>query len=106
MDADIEGCKVKHGKLFDDINAAIFEVDPAEINFKFNTDEYESEVCTILPRLETTTSVEDVQYIVFEEFYKWFGRVALPDAFSSVEYYEFLANKIWLIWFEYKGIQL
>jgi len=38
--------------LFDEVSSILFRHDPIGINFETNTDEYEPEVGTILPRLK------------------------------------------------------
>ena len=43
------------------------------INFDTNTDEYEPEAGTILPRLKSCQSESDVSRVVYEEFERWFG---------------------------------
>jgi hypothetical protein len=63
----------RYGSLYEFVLDLLFEVDPAGINFETNTDEYEPEVDTILPRLEGDKTVEDLQKIVYEEFMRWFG---------------------------------
>jgi hypothetical protein len=68
----------------------LFIEDPAGINFETNTDEYEPEVGTILPRLHDCRSLDDVNRVVREEFLKWFGgTAAFPDKYPK------LANRIW-----------
>ena len=59
--------------LYDALLAVLFRHDPAGINFGSNTDEYEPEVDTILPRLERCASMEDARCMVFAEFTHWFG---------------------------------
>src|SRR5690606_37305717 len=46
---------------------------PCGVAFEENTDEYEAEVGTILPRLRSCASADDVQRVVHEEFCRWFG---------------------------------
>ena len=58
----------RFGSLYDFVLALLFEVDPVGINFETNTDEYEPEVDTILPRLESGLAVQDLQNVVHEEF--------------------------------------
>ena len=48
--------------------------DPIGINFEDNTDEYDPEAGTILPRLRRDLSVEKTTGIVHEEFVRWFER--------------------------------
>ena len=51
----------------------LFEEDPVGINFGDNTDEYDPEVRTILPRLVDCSSPDEIQTVVSEEFRRWFG---------------------------------
>jgi hypothetical protein len=78
------------GTLYEFLSALLFEVDPAGINFETNTDEYEPEVGTVLPRLRNTQTVQEVQVIVHEEFVRWFG-VATA---GPVERYAAIARRI------------
>ena len=89
-----EQLKKQYGILFERISAVLFEADPIGINFESNTDEYEPEVGTILPRLRKSTCVQDVEKIVYEEFCHWFS---VTDA-GPKEIYEPIASKIWEIW--------
>ena len=62
-----------YGQLFDDLSALLFRHDPMGINFEDNSDEYELEVGTILPRLRGAQGPDDVETIVRQEFSRWFG---------------------------------
>lgn len=64
------------------------------INFEHNTDEYDAEAGTILPRLETCLTVESVRAVVHEEFVRWFGS---DVAGEGVRYHE-AAERIWQAW--------
>lgn len=64
--------KAEYGKLFDAISALLFRADPIGINFDENLDEYDPETGTILPRLKTCKSADDVLRVVHEEFVRWF----------------------------------
>jgi hypothetical protein len=68
--------------------------DPIEINFEYNTDEYEPEARTILPRLRTCHSAEDVLTVVHEEFQRWFD----PEIAGPREKYSTIANDVWTLW--------
>jgi hypothetical protein len=76
----------RFGTLYDFLLALLFEVDPAGINFETNTDEYEPEVDTILPRLEGNQTVDDLQRLIHEEFVRWFAveRAGPPTKYSSI----------------------
>ena len=86
MNAEREQLKKQYGTLFDTVAALLFQNDPMGINFGDNTDEYDPETGTILPRLAGAKSVEDVQTIVYEEFCRRFGDVeARPrEAYGEV----------------------
>jgi len=82
------------GALFDEVSAALFRDDPIGINFNTNTDEYDPEVGTILPRLKGCESAADVTRVVHEEFVRWFdARTAGP-----ISRYESVAATIWQLW--------
>ena len=86
--------KREYGELYDDISALLFRYDPVGINFADNSDEYEPEVGTILPRLRTCHSPEDVRKVVHEEFVSWFDSAnAGPE-----ERYSMIASEIWERW--------
>ena len=84
--------KIIYGELFDTTTALLFRLDPIGINYKTNTDEYEPEVGTILPRLKSCQSRDDVCRIVHEEFVRWFGD-ARPQ-----KNYELIAAELWELW--------
>jgi hypothetical protein len=95
MNAKRDALKQEYGKLFVAISEALFAADPVGINFEENTDEYEAEVGTILPRLSSARSAEDVHTIVYEEFCHWFG----PSPVSGPrEKYAAVASEIWSLW--------
>lgn len=74
--------------------AILFRHDPIGINFEQNTDEYEPEVGTLLPRLSQALSPEDVQTLLHEEFVRWFDAdIAGPKA-----KYAPIADEIWNLW--------
>jgi hypothetical protein len=77
--------------LYDRLAAILFEEDPAGINFEDNTDEYEPEVRTTLPRLKDCRSVQDVQAVVHEEFIRWFD----AETVGPRERYHKIATRIW-----------
>lgn len=84
----------QYGKLFDATASLLCRHDPVRINLDFNTDEYEPEVGTILPRLHSCKSEEDVRRVVHEEFVRWFDEhTAGPE-----ERYTQIAAEIWQLW--------
>ncbi len=76
----------------------LFRLDPVGLNFETNTDEYSSEVGTILPRLKDAKSDCDVLTIVQEEFAHWFN--LSDDQLARLKYHE-LAVEIWRLWREH-----
>lgn len=88
------GSRRRYGLLFDKVSSILFEADLQEINFEKNTDEYDPEAATILPRLTLANSVDDVALIVYEEFCKWFGN----DEAGSISQYLEVAEQIWKVW--------
>lgn len=97
--ADYKLLKEKYGLLFSRISAALFEADPIGINFESNTDEYDPETATILPRLNDAGSVTEVETIIHEEFCRWFS---LENA-GSKEKYRSVARVIWEISSQFNG---
>jgi len=89
-----EELKARHRVLFSEVSAILFELDPIGINFEDNTDEYDAEAGTILPRLETCRTVEDVRAVVHQEFVRWFSP---EDARDEARYHE-AAARIWEVW--------
>lgn len=92
--AENKRLKAQYGRLFDDVAEVLFRHDPIGINFEDNTDEYEPEARTILPRLRTCANSDEVVAVVFEEFQKWFG----PQIAGGKERYSSLSEEIWLRW--------
>ncbi len=91
--------QAQYGELFDSTEALLFRHDPIGINFEDNTDEYEAEVRTILPRLNTCHSVPDVQKVVHEEFVRWFDdQIAGPP-----ERYAQIAFELWEMWMAHQA---
>jgi hypothetical protein len=88
----------EYRELFDSVSSLLFRHDPIEINFETNTDEYEPEVGTILPRLRDCASEADVLRVVHEEFVRWFD----PDTAGSADRYEEISKEIWQHWLEFQ----
>ncbi len=87
--------RAAYGELFDATAALLFCHDPISISFgNPNTDEYEPEVETILPRLSNCHSSEEVRRVVHEEFVRWFG----ADTAGPQERYEQIASELWQLW--------
>ena len=69
----------------------LFDEDPALVNYEVNIAEYEPEVRTILPRLRNCRSSEEVEQILREELWTWFGYHALV----STAKYQSMAQRVW-----------
>lgn len=94
VELEQEMLRKQYGSLFDDVAALLFKHDPIGINFDDNTDEYESEARTILPRLNHCHSTEDALRVVHEEFVRWFD----PSIAGPQERYTEIAAEIWQLW--------
>jgi hypothetical protein len=87
--------KAEYGQLFDAVSALFFRHDPIGIAFENeNTDEYDPETGTILPRLRACKSSTDVRRIVHEEFCRWFG----SETAGPAEKYTQIADETWQLW--------
>jgi hypothetical protein len=83
-----------YGTLFDGVSAILFRHDPVGINFDSNTDEYDPEARTILPRLWSCASEEDALRTIHEEFQRWFD----ADTAGPASRYKEAATEIWSLW--------
>lgn len=90
--------RAEYRPLYDQLTALLFHLDPVGINHEQNTDEYEPEVGTILPRLGHCQSESDVCRVVHEEFVKWFGE----DTAGPQARYVSVAAEIWPLWLGFK----
>lgn len=87
--------KAEYGHLFDSVSALLFRHDPIGIAFDSeNTDEYDPETGTILPRLRGCESLSDTLRVVHEEFVRWFD----ADNGGPEERYGEIASEIWQLW--------
>ena len=80
-----------YGAAYVRLRDILFREDPIGINFEENTDEYEPEVDTILPRLRHASSVDDIRQVVHEEFVKWFD----TSTAGPPEKYQVVAERVW-----------
>jgi len=94
----MEKARVKqiYKELYSEVEEILFRNDPVRINFESNTDEYDPEVSTILPRLKDAKSEADVHFIVHDECVKWFGSIVAGD--KSQQSYKDAAREIWDAW--------
>jgi hypothetical protein len=93
--------EAEYGELFDAVAKLLFNADPMGINFEVNPDEYHPEVGTILPRLRSCQSTNDVR-VTHEAFTRWFG----ADAAGPAESYRQIAPDIWRLWSTRNGSEL
>lgn len=87
--------KAEYGRLFDCVAALLFRHHPVGIAFdNENTDEYEPEAGTILPRLRGCESPADALRVIHEEFVRWFE----ADIAGPEERYSEIAAEVWQLW--------
>ena len=87
----------QYKSLYSELEAILFRIDPMELDFGDNTDEYSPEVGTILPRLSGAKSVDHVRVIVIEEFVRWFGEDGDESAITP-NLSDQIALEIWEAW--------
>jgi hypothetical protein len=92
--AERQRLKAEYRELFDEVAELLFRHDPVGINFDDNADEYEPEVGTILPRLRSCQSEDDVRRVVHQEFVRWFD----ASIAGSEDHYAKIATEIWERW--------
>lgn len=83
--------KEQYGDQFEWLSRLFFENDPIGINFGDNTDEYEPEVGTILPRIAECEGAKDLERVIHEEFQRWFDE----DTAGPRERYSRIAELAW-----------
>lgn len=82
--------------LFKKVVEILFKHDPMGIDYEVNTNEYEPEAGTIIPRLATCSKLIEARKVIYEEFIRWF----YDDVGSESEYTE-VAKEIWNTWIDY-----
>jgi hypothetical protein len=83
--------QTKDPEFFAAVSGAMFQHDLLGINFGDNTDEYDAEAGTVIPRLGACFSVEDTARVLHEEFVAWFGSETAGDIAS----FRALASDVW-----------
>ena len=84
--------KTEYADLFEAVSALLYRHDPIGIAFdNENTDEYDLETGTILPRLRNCESASDVQRVVHDQFVRWFD----AGTAGSSQRYSVIASEIW-----------
>lgn len=92
--------KARYVQLFNSVSARLFRHDPMRIAFEVNTDEYDLEARTILPRLHSCQSSADAQRVIHEEFVHWFDAATA----GPQEAYAEIASEIWQLWLAQKPV--
>jgi hypothetical protein len=64
--------KERYRGLYDELLDIFFRHDPMQLGYETNRDEYDPEVMAILPRLERSATVSEVERIIREEFIRLF----------------------------------
>jgi hypothetical protein len=94
--SDRKRLKDDYKKLRQVVDAAIRSEDPIGLlAFSAPADEYDPEVGTILPRLRSVKSEEELGTIVHEEFVRWFG----ASVAGRRKAYDNIAREIWRNYF-------
>lgn len=86
--------RLQYGDLYDRLLEIFFRLDPMGINFEVNTDEYDPEVRTVIPRIAEADSPVVLCRIIHQEFVRWFGRTGTGEE----EDYQALAQEVWQTW--------
>lgn len=85
-----------YAPLHAELRAILNYYDPVDlIRVGAPEDEYENELSTILPRLSEASDPSDVQHVLHEEFFRWFG-----EGITMFNYAEFepVAADVWAAW--------
>ena len=88
---DEEKVRRSDPQFFEAVSRAMFEHDLIGINYETNTDEYDAEAGTVIPRLDSCDSGDDVATVLHEEFTSWFGQ----DMAGGRARYVDLGEEIW-----------
>ena len=99
MTVNRDRLKKEYKELFFELQGILFSHDLMGINFETNTDEYDPELGTILPRLKTAKNTIEVSNLIAEEFEKWFDSEEANKIPRSA--YDSLATEIWAAWRKY-----
>ena len=91
--ASRQAVQARDPSFFAAVSGAMFKHDPIGINFEGNTDEYDAEAGTVIPRLSMCRSPDDVASVLHEEFQSWFG----AETAGTLASYVGLAAEIWLL---------
>lgn len=82
--------KTAYKDLVATVSAILFRYDPADLNYGFNPDEYESEAETIVARLGDCRSEDEVVRLVESELEQWFDEETAAAATIPA-----IAHELW-----------
>jgi hypothetical protein len=88
-----EAARAADPQFFAAVSNTMFEHDPIGINFTINTDEYDPEAGTVIPRLSACQTVDNVTTVLHEEFVQWFGADIAGHRAAYIE----LAQALWTL---------
>jgi hypothetical protein len=86
-----ENSKLKFGGLYQELNNLFFNIDPFDLNYESNLDEYESEVCALLPELHPNIKSKEIYESLIKVCSHFFGRQTIEEAVPKLKV---LATKI------------
>ena len=87
--------KEAYRELYEELVRILYRHDPIGLaSSGAPHDEYEPEVGTIIPRLGSAASAEDVTRIVYEEFCRWFGAESTT---GPQKVYAPIGDEVWLL---------
>jgi hypothetical protein len=86
-----------YGELLERVTELLARHDPIGlIELGMPMDEYEPEVGTIVPRLRSASSPDDVRRIVHEEFERWID----SDTGGPPSHYDAVGDELWALWLD------
>jgi hypothetical protein len=85
--------------IYAEVADILFRHDPIGIAFADNTDEYEPEVDTILPRLADARDAADARKVLHEELVRWFS----PEDAGPEERHFALADEVWAAYTRFRA---
>src|SRR5262245_14038977 len=81
----------QYGETYEVVNTLFFEVDPFDLNYGNNVDEYECEVWEVLPQLVENLTEDDLLKILESACRRSFGKQTVKEGFPKLKV---LASKI------------
>jgi hypothetical protein len=84
----------QYPKLYNEVSAVMFKIDPIGINYQTNTDEYDFEAGAVIARLKDCATADDVATVLQEVFTESFDAQMAGDRSR----YAGMAREIWALW--------